>query len=69
MEETQFKTLEGKINELIALCQQLKDENTALLKSESEWQSERAKLLGRNEDAMRQIDAMILRLKNLEQNA
>ena len=69
MAEQDFNSLEQKIDELIRLCEHLNNENNALKSKASNWTLERAKLVEKNELARAKIEAMITRLKSLEQNA
>lgn len=69
MAEQDFNSLEQKIDELIRLCEHLNNENNALRNKASNWTLERAKLVEKNELARAKIEAMITRLKSLEQNA
>lgn len=63
-----FIALEQKIDELIMLCDQLNSENHVLRSRESNWALERARLVEKNELARVKIEAMISRLKSLDQN-
>ncbi|NRB37749.1 MAG: TIGR02449 family protein [Pseudomonadales bacterium] len=69
MDQQQFIQLERKVDELIKLCAVLKEENDTLKSRESSWGLERSKLVEKNELARNKIEAMIVRLKSLEQNA
>ncbi len=69
MDQQQFIILERKVDELIKLCAVLKEENVSLKNRESSWGLERSKLIEKNELARTKIEAMIGRLKTLEQNA
>ena len=69
MDQQQFIQLELKIDELIKLCAVLNEENNSLKTRESSWAQERSKLVEKNELARSKIEAMITRLKSLEQNA
>lgn len=69
MSEQEYKSLEHKIDELINICEQLSNENIALKTKASNWSLERAKLVEKNEMARAKIEAMITRLKSLEQNS
>ena len=64
---TDLKTLELRVDELIQLCQQFKRENQALREQQSLLTVERAHLVEKNELAKNRIEAMIVRLKTLEQ--
>lgn len=67
MAEHQLKVLEQKIDELIALCNDLKRENQALKTDSASWQRERQALIDRNEVARTKVEAMISRLRTMEQ--
>ena len=62
-----LKTLEFRVDELIQLCHQLKNENQALREQQALLMAERAHLLEKNELARSRIEAMIQRLKSMEQ--
>lgn len=65
--EQELKNLEFRIDELIALCDRLQEENRLLRTKQSQLVNERARLLERNESAQSRVEAMILRLKTMEQ--
>jgi len=67
MDELDYKTLSKKIDELISLCGQLKTENQALRNDNSSWKTERTQLVAKNDMARTKVEAMITRLKALEQ--
>ena len=62
-----LKNLELRIDELIQLCQQFKSENQSLREQQSQLSAERSHLIEKNELAKSRIEAMIMRLKTLEQ--
>ena len=64
----QLISLDHKVDELIAFCQLLAQENLALKNREAHWANERANLLRNNELACAKIEAMIDRLKTLEKS-
>jgi cell division protein ZapB len=66
MADTQLKILEGKIDELIALCGQLNRENQALKTDSASWHSERQALVDKNELARTKLESMLERLKAME---
>jgi len=68
MEASQIKVFSSKVEELLAYCQKLETDNVALKTTQDEWQSERSKLLQKNDLAKNKIESMIGRLKALEQN-
>ena len=57
-----------RLDRLLELCRTLQDENRSLRHSQEQLAGERAQLLARNEQARSRVEAMILRLKSLEQN-
>ena len=67
MENSKFTALESKIDALIALCDQLQRENDMLKSTQQAWLQERAQLREKNEQARTRVEAMIARLKSLEQ--
>jgi cell division protein ZapB len=69
MAEQQLKSLETKIDELIALCGDLNRENRALKADSAGWQRERQDLIEKNEMARAKVAAMIDRLRTMEQQA
>jgi cell division protein ZapB len=69
MENKEFKVLEKKIDELVQLCGQLNQEIKALQANESGWRNERGQLLKKNDEARSKVEAMIQRLKALEQES
>ena len=69
MEASELASLDRKITELVQLCQQLRQENRILRASEQQWKQERAQLIEKNELARTKIEAMIGRLKALEQES
>lgn len=66
MAENQLKALEKKIDELIALCQELDRENQLLKQDQAGWQRERKDLIDKNELARSKVEAMIGRLRAME---
>ena len=66
MAENQLRILEQKIDELIALCDQLNSENRALKANNAAWQQERRDLMDQNELARTRVEAMINRLRTME---
>lgn len=67
MSAEQFRALEHQIDQLIYRCQQLEQENKSLRNQEIAWKKERVKLIEKNELARTRVEAMIHRLKALEQ--
>jgi cell division protein ZapB len=65
----EIKDLEAKIDELIQLLGEVEQKQAAMTADRSSWQLERARLLEKNELAKHKVEAMILRLKALDQNS
>ncbi len=69
MSDSQLKSLENKIDQLIALCQELNRENQRLKADNSGWQKEREILINMNALAKSKVEAAINRLRMLEQSS
>jgi len=69
MADTQLKALEHKIDELIALCQELDRENQSLKADRAGWQEERRDLIDKNELARSKVETMIQRLRGMESSS
>lgn len=67
MSAEQFKALEHQIDQLIYRCNQLEQDVKSLRQQEASWKKERTKLIEKNELARTRVEAMIHRLKALEQ--
>jgi cell division protein ZapB len=65
----ELERLQQRIERLAELTRRLLDENRSLRHSQEQLVSERASLLLKNEQARSRVEAMIHRLKSLEQNA
>ena len=66
--EEELQRLEIRVTELIQTCDQLKEENSLLKAQQQAYSGERAKLLERQEQARTRVEAMISRLKTLEES-
>lgn len=67
MADTQLQTLESRIDELIALCRDLNRENQRLKRENDGWRLEREDLISKNNLARNKVEAMIARLRSMEQ--
>ena len=67
--EREFKRLERRLDELVGVVAQLKEENRALRQRQDSMMTERANLLQKNEQVRARVEAMIGRLKAMEHNA
>ncbi|MGK9066949.1 TIGR02449 family protein [Stutzerimonas chloritidismutans] len=69
MEDADLQLLTSKLEQLLQRVEQLKAQNRLLLHSEQAWREERAHLIEKNEIARVKVEAMISRLKALEQDS
>ena len=69
MPNSQLKALEQKIDDLISLCSDLNRENVSLKADSNSWHQERQLLLDKNELAKTKVEAIISRLKAMEQDS
>ena len=65
--ERELKRLEQRVDALVRVCDQLQDENKSLKQRQDVLTSERATLLQKNEQVRARVEAMIGRLKAMEQ--
>ena len=65
--EQVFTALASRVSELIQYCERLAEDKRALEQQCAELQAERQSLIDQNEQARARIDAMVARLKGLEQ--
>ena len=68
MDDADLNALIEKVEKLITRCEQLQSENAALRAQQEDWQHERQQLMQKNDIARSKIEAMIGRLKALEQH-
>jgi cell division protein ZapB len=64
----QLRALGGRIDALADRVLQLTAENRSLRQQQEQLAGERAQLLAKNEQARSRVEAMIARLKSLEQH-
>lgn len=67
--EHELKRLEQRVDALVRVCDQLQDENRSLKQRQDVLTSERASLLQKNEQVRARVEAMIGRLKAMEQGS
>ena len=65
--EHELKRLEKRVDALVGVCDQLQDENRSLKSRQDTLTAERATLLQKNEQVRARVEAMIGRLKAMEQ--
>ncbi|MDX1450913.1 MAG: TIGR02449 family protein [Oleiphilaceae bacterium] len=68
MNKNRLSQFSDKVDQLLAYCHKLEADNAALRELQEDWQNERARLLQKNDLARNKIEAMIGRLKALEQS-
>lgn len=66
MADSEISVLERRIDELIALCDQLSDENHLLRERQNVLVEERARLIEKAELARSRVETMLVRLKAME---
>jgi exodeoxyribonuclease V gamma subunit len=64
----QLQAMASRIEALIERCQRLAEENRSLRNQQEQLSGERSQLLAKNEQARTRVEAMIARLKSLEQH-
>ncbi len=67
--EHELKRLEQRVDALVRVCDQLQDENKSLKQRQDTLTAERANLLQKNEQVRARVEAMIGRLKAMEQGS
>ena len=69
MNETELKHLERRVDELLQRMAALKHENRSLRENQAALLNERARLIEKTELARSRVEAMIGRLKTMEQES
>jgi cell division protein ZapB len=64
----QLRVISASVDVLVQRTQQLTDENRSLRQQQEQLAGERSQLLAKNEQARMRVEAMIARLKSLEQH-
>jgi cell division protein ZapB len=67
--EQELKRLESRVEELLVACARLRGDNHSLRERLESLNSERAGLLAKNEQVRGRVEAIITRLKSLEESA
>ena len=65
--DLELQRLEKRLDELVVICRQLQEENQSLKHRQDTLIEERATLLQKNEQVRARVEAMIGRLKAMEQ--
>lgn len=64
----ELRAIRLEVERLVALVHRLGEENRSLRQAQEQLVAERAALLAKSEQARSRVEAMIARLKSLEQN-
>jgi cell division protein ZapB len=67
--DLELKRLEKRLDELVVICKKLQEENASLRNRQDMLTAERATLLQKNEQVRGRVEAMISRLKAMEQTS
>ena len=67
--DLELKRLEKRLDELVVICKKLQEENESLRVRQDNLTAERATLLQKNEQVRGRVEAMITRLKAMEQTS
>ena len=65
--ENDLKRLEDRLDDLVVVCDRLQSEKKSLKEQQDSLSKERANLLQKNEQVRTRVEAMIVRLKSMEQ--
>jgi cell division protein ZapB len=65
--DLELRRLEKRLEELVGITRQLQEENQSLRQRQDSLMTERASLLHKNEQVRGRVEAMIGRLKGMEQ--
>jgi cell division protein ZapB len=65
----ELERLEKRLDDLVIICGQLKEENRSLRQRQEALIAERASLLQKGEQVRARVEAMVGRLKAMEHNA
>ncbi len=66
--DIELQRLEKRLDELVVICKQLQEENRSLKQRQDSLIEDRASLLQKNEQVRGRVEAMISRLKAMEQS-
>jgi cell division protein ZapB len=67
--DKELERLEKRLDDLVIICGQLKEENRSLRQRQEALIAERASLLQKSEQVRARVEAMVGRLKAMEHNA
>jgi cell division protein ZapB len=67
MSEERFQTLNDKVDALISLCSEMRQENQLLKASQENWHAERRQLTEKNKNTKSQLESILAKLKAMEE--
>ena len=67
MSDERFQTLHDKVDALIALCGEMRQENQLLKASQENWHAERRQLIEKNKNTKSQLESILAKLKAMEE--
>ena len=65
--ENDLKRLEERLDDLVEICNRMQTENKSLKEKHETLSHERASMVQKNEQVRARVEAMIVRLKSMEQ--
>ena len=65
--ENDLKRLEERLDDLVEICNRMQTENKSLKEKQETLSHERASMVQKNEQVRARVEAMIVRLKSMEQ--
>ncbi|WP_166257482.1 TIGR02449 family protein [Marinobacter salicampi] len=68
MDQPELQALANKLDRLVERCRKLEQDNASMRELQDDWNRERAQLMQKNDLAKNKIEAMIGRLRALEQH-
>ncbi|MDX1458313.1 MAG: TIGR02449 family protein [Marinobacter sp.] len=68
MDQSELQALADKLDQLVERCRKLEQDNATMRQLQDDWNRERAQLIQKNDLAKNKIEAMIGRLRALEQH-
>ncbi|MDC0663202.1 TIGR02449 family protein [Marinobacter sp. SS21] len=68
MDQSELQALADKLDRLVEHCRKLEQDNATMRQLQDDWNRERAQLIQKNDLAKNKIEAMIGRLRALEQH-
>ena len=67
MNDERFDALNSKVDTLISLYGEMKQENQLLKASQENWHAERRQLMEKNKSTKSQLEVILVKLKGLEE--